>query len=79
MATLTLHDVPDAVLARLEERAHAQGRSLNSEAVDCLTREATASADAETWLKDVAALRSQIKGGPIPIDALVAATERDSH
>jgi plasmid stability protein len=79
MATLTLHDVPDAVVARLEERAQAHGRSLNSEAVDCLTRETTASADAEAWLQELATLRSQIKGGPIPIDELVAATERESH
>jgi hypothetical protein len=63
----------------LEERAHAHGRSLNSEAVDCLTRQATTKPDVETWLRDVAALRAQIKGGPIPIDELVAATERDSH
>ena len=79
MATLTLHDVPDAVLARLEERAQAHGRSLNSEAVECLTRKTTARADAESWLQEVATLRSQIKGGPIPIEELVAATERDSH
>lgn len=79
MATLTLHDVPDGLLARLQERAWAHGRSLNSEAVDCLMRQTTARPDVEAWLRDVAALRAQIKGGPIPIDELVAATERDSH
>lgn len=79
MATLTLHDVPEDLVARLEERAHAHGRSLNSEAVDCLTRQTTAKPDVEIWLQEVARLRSQIKGGPIPIDELVAATERDSH
>lgn len=79
MATLTLHDVPEELVARLEERARSHGRSLNSEAVDCLTRQATVKPDVETWLRDVAALRAQIKGGPIPIDELVAATERDSH
>jgi hypothetical protein len=79
MATLTLHDVPEDLVARLEERAHAHGRSLNSEALDCLTRQTTAKPDVETWLRDVAALRAQIKGGPIPIDELVAATERDNH
>ncbi|MFN6339255.1 MAG: FitA-like ribbon-helix-helix domain-containing protein [Cyanobacteriota bacterium] len=79
MATLTLHDVPEELVARLEERAHAHGRSLNSEAVDCLMRQATAGTDVEAWLRDVATLRSQITGGPIPLDELVAATERDSH
>ena len=48
MATLTLHDVPEDLVARLEERAHAHGRSLNSEAVDCLTRQTTAKPDVET-------------------------------
>jgi plasmid stability protein len=38
MATLTLHDIPDELLSRLEQRAHSHGRSLNSEVVDCLTR-----------------------------------------
>lgn len=79
MATLTLHDIPDALLTRLEERAHAHGRSLNSEVMDCLSRQATTSASNEAWLQDVEALRSQLKGGPIPVDELVAATERDSH
>ena len=79
MATITLHDVPDEVLSRLEQRAHAHGRSLNSEAVDCLTRQATGAADAESWLRDVETLRAQVLGGPIPVQELVAATERESH
>lgn len=57
MATLTLHDIPDALL----------------------TRQATTTASTEAWLQDVEALRSQLKGGLIPVDELVAATERDSH
>jgi plasmid stability protein len=36
MATLTLHDVPEEVLARLEERARAHGRSLTSEVLAAL-------------------------------------------
>jgi plasmid stability protein len=79
MATLNLHDIPDAVLTRLEERAHAHGRSLNSEVVDCLTRQAASTTDTEAWLQEVEVLRSQLKGGPIPVDELVAATERDCH
>ena len=77
--TLTLKNLPDALHARLSAAAKRHRRSLNSEAVDCLTRQATAKPDVETWLREVAALRAQIKGGPIPIDELVAATERDSH
>ncbi len=36
MATLTLHDVPDGLLARLEQRARAHGRSLTSEVLAAL-------------------------------------------
>lgn len=36
MATLTLHDVPEDLVARLEERAHAHGRSLTSEVLAAL-------------------------------------------
>lgn len=37
MATLTLHDVPEDLVARLEERAHAHGRSLTSEVLAALS------------------------------------------
>ncbi|WP_411871692.1 FitA-like ribbon-helix-helix domain-containing protein [Vulcanococcus limneticus] len=79
MATLTLHDIPEEVLARLEQRAQAHGRSLNSEVLDCLTRQSSVSADTETWLQQVEALRTQLRADPISVDDLVAATERHSH
>ena len=83
MATMTLHDVPEDLLSRLQQRAQAHGRSLNSEVVDCLKRQATGSgdadADADAWLADVEHLRAQVLGGPIPVEELVAATERESH
>lgn len=47
MATITLHDVPEDLLSRLQQRAQAHGRSLNSEVVDCLKRQATGSGDAD--------------------------------
>jgi plasmid stability protein len=78
MATITLHDVPEEVLSRLEQRAHARGRSLNSEVLDCLQQQAAAG-DVENWLRDIAQLRAQVQGGPIPVQDLVAATERESH
>ncbi|MBM5800912.1 MAG: Arc family DNA-binding protein [Cyanobacteria bacterium K_DeepCast_35m_m2_023] len=79
MATITLHDVPEDVLSRLEQRAQARGRSLNSEVLDCLQRQAAGAADVEDWLRDIAQLRAQVQGGPIPVQDLVAATERESH
>jgi len=33
----------------------------------------------EDWLRDIAQLRAQVQGGPIPVQDLVAATERESH
>ena len=66
-------------VVRLQQRARAHGRSLNSELVDCLRRQSAANIDTENWLQQVEALRAEIKGGPIRLDELVAATERDSH
>jgi hypothetical protein len=79
MATLTLYDLPEEVVSRLQQRARAHGRSLNSELVDCLRRQSASNIDIETWLQQVEALRAEIKGDPIRLDELVAATERDSH
>ena len=79
MATITLHDVPEDVLSRLEQRAQARGRSLNSEVLDCLQRQAAGPADVDNWLRAIAQLLAQVQGGPIPVQDLVAATERESH
>ena len=46
MATLTLHDIPDELLSRLEQRAHSHGRSLNSEVLAALETLETASVPA---------------------------------
>jgi len=79
MATLTLYDLPEEVVSRLQQRVRAHGRSLNSEVVDCLSRYSAANTDTVNWLQQVQGLRAELKGGPIPLDELVAATERDSH
>ena len=79
MATLTLRNVPDALVARLKQRARQKRRSLNSEAIQCLEQEGKAPADLETWMTRVDALRAQIQGPPIPVEELVAAVERESH
>ena len=79
MATITLHDVPEDLLSRLQQRAQAHRRSFKSEVVECLKRQATGPGDADAWLRDVEHLRAQVLGGPIPVQELVAATERESH
>ena len=47
MATITLHDVPEDLLSRLQQRAQAHRRSFNSEVVECLKRQATGPGDAD--------------------------------
>jgi plasmid stability protein len=79
MATLTLRDIPDDLVVGLEQLARAHGRSLDSQVIECLRREIKDYAEAMNWLKDVEALRAELPDKPIPIDELVAATERDSH
>ncbi len=79
MATLTLHDIPDDLIDGLEQLARAHGRSLDSQVIECLRREIKAYAEAMNWLKDVKALRAELPDSPMPMDELVAATERDSH
>lgn len=38
MATMTLKNVPDELYRRLHARAERHGRSIDSEAIDCLER-----------------------------------------
>jgi plasmid stability protein len=79
MATLTLRDIPDDLVAGLEELARAHGRSVDSQVIECLRREIKEYAEAMNWLTDVKALRSELPDSPMPMDELVAATERDRH
>jgi plasmid stability protein len=79
MATLTLRDIPDDLITGLEQLARAHGRSLDSQVIECLRREIKDYAEAMSWLKEVEALRSELPDSSMPMDELVAATERDSH
>jgi len=93
MATLTLHDVPEDLVARLEERAHAHGRSLTSEvlaALESLEPAAAGPAVAQPAPEPVnieptlqlhrwRELRSQFKRPPLTSEEIIAAIERDSH
>ena len=79
MATLTLHDIPDDLIVGLEQLARAHGRSLDSQVIECLRREIKDYAEAMSWLKGVEALRAELPDKPMPLDELVAATERDRH
>jgi plasmid stability protein len=51
MATLTLHDVPDELIHKLQERAREHGRSLVHEAVVCLESMVQPSPDPKTVAK----------------------------
>ncbi len=79
MATLTLRDIPDDLIVGLEQLARDQGRSLDSQVIEILRREIKDYAEAMSWLKGVEALRAELPDKRMPMDELVAATERDSH
>ena len=70
MATLTLHDVPEELVARLEQRARAHGRSLTSEVLAALeTLEPAAAGPAETAVPD------HLAPDPSPVEPAVAVSE----
>ncbi len=72
MATLTLKNVPEEVLARLKARAERQGRSVNREAIailDAAVRPATP-VDAEALLARLRATRVTLRGGPLTNEEL---------
>jgi plasmid stability protein len=79
MATLTLRDIPDDLVDQLEQLARAQGRSVDSQVIECLRREIKDYAEAMNWLKDVEALRAELPDSSMSMDELVTATERDRH
>jgi plasmid stability protein len=67
MATLTLKNVPDEVLARLKTRADRHGRSVNREAIsilDAAVQPATP-VDTEALLARLRATRVTLRGGPL--------------
>ncbi len=71
MATLTLHDVPEELLARLEERARAHGRSLSSEVLAALQTLEPASVPPEVE----AAPMENPATEPSPVEPAVAVSE----
>ena len=71
MATLTLHNVPEALVARLEERARAHGRSLTSEVLAALETLEPANAPPEVE----AAGMEHPAAEPIPVEPAVAVSE----
>jgi plasmid stability protein len=67
MATLTLKNLPDAVLQRLRRQAEHQNRSVNREAIAILeaaVRPATP-VDADARLAQIQRVRVTPRGGPI--------------
>lgn len=71
MATLTLHDVPEDLVTRLEERADAHGRSLNSEVLAALETLEPAIAPP----KVEAAAMGQSATDPRPVEPAAAVSE----
>ena len=75
MATLTLHDVPEDLVTRLEERADAHGRSLNSEVLAALETLEPAIAPP----KVEAAAMGQSATDPRPVEPAAAVSEEASR
>ena len=71
MATLTLHDVPEELLARLEQRARAHGRSLSREVLAALESLEPASVPPEAE----AAAMEHAATEPSPVEPAVAVSE----
>ena len=68
MATLTLKNLPDAVLERLRRQAEREHRSVNREAIAILAAavEPAIPVDAEARLAQIQRLRITPRGGLIP-------------
>lgn len=63
MATITLKNVPEPLVAALKERAAAHRRSLNREVIDCLGRALTGKPlDTHAFLARVRRLRASTPG-----------------
>lgn len=74
MPSLTIKDLPAPVHHRLKERAAMHHRSLNQEVIACLERAVGAERfDAEQWLRDAEALRTELGLKPLSERELRAA------
>jgi antitoxin FitA len=67
MATLTLKNLPDAVLDRLRRQAERQHRSVNREAISILAAavQPAVPVDPEARLAHIQGIRIAPRGGPI--------------
>ena len=83
MATLVVHDVPDELYRRLEERARAAGRSIDDEVLQVLTNTVAPASDSRTpaeILDDIGRRRERNPlppGGPDSVELL--REDRSSH
>jgi plasmid stability protein len=80
MATLTLKNLPDAVLERLRRQAARQNRSVNREAIVILETavQPATPVDAEARLAQIQRVRITPRGGPITA-AYVARAKREGR
>lgn len=77
MATLTIKKMPDALYARLKERAHESHRSINGEAIVALeiALSQPAPRDPEEVLAEIRRAREKFKGPPLT-EAFINAAKR---
>jgi plasmid stability protein len=82
MAVLTIRNVPDDVYALLRERATAQRRSINSEAIECLRIALTrrTERDVEGYLSRARAVRERLAARRVSMsNAELSAAKREGR
>ena len=74
MATLTIKGMSDALYRRLKQRAAAEHRSINRQAILILEQElARQSVDVKAWLEETARLKKRWKLKPTSMEDIDAA------
>ena len=79
MRTLTLKGISDGTYRRLKQRAAAEHRSINQQAILMLENElARATLDVKAWLEEDARLRKRhgVKPGSLTMDEINAAKRK---
>ena len=80
MTAITIRKLPDDLKQRLRLRAAANGRSMEAEAREILTRALTADTRADlSWIEQLIAVGDELGGVDLPVPADQPATVAELH
>ena len=80
MTAITIRKLPDELKQRLRLRAAANGRSMEAEAREILTRALTADTRADlSWIEQLIAVGDELGGVDLPVPADQPATVAELH